>query len=102
MPDYARRSWTGDLIHTATITTLSNELVVDGIESKVGKALNQIELLMTWYVARRPFPFAIPPELLEMKESDFPTSEGIANLEMLIALWGFSTFGRVAQFARRT
>jgi hypothetical protein len=99
---YARRSWTGDLIHTAVITTLSDELVLNGIESNVDSALNQIEVLMTWYVARRPFPFAIPPEFLEMKDADFPTGEGIENLEMLIALWGWSAYGRVAQFARRT
>jgi hypothetical protein len=99
---YVCRSWTGDLIHTATITTLSDELVLNGIESKGDNALNQIELLMTWYVARRPFPFAIPPEFLEMKDSDFPTSEGIETLEMLIALWGWRAHGRVAQFARQT
>jgi len=98
---YARRSWTGDLIHTAAITTLPEEIVLDKIQSNTSDALAEIEFLVTWYVARRPFPFSIPPELFEIGDADTQKDTEIKDIKMLIAIWGWQAHGRLAQFGRR-
>ena len=100
---YARRSWGGELIHTAAITTLADQVVLDDIQTNQYQydVLDEIEFLMTWYVARKPFPFSVPNAFLERKVSDASKDTAVIDDDMLIALWGWTAHGRIAQFGRR-
>lgn len=100
---YARRSWTGDLIHTATIMALPEELVLDNVQSNRDDALYEIEFLLSWYVARRGFPFLIPENMFEITDADLQRDPDarVTSVRMLMAFWGWTAYGRVAQFGRR-
>ena len=106
---YARRSWTGELIHTASITALPEELVLDDVQSNrnvhsnTNDALYEIEFLLNWYVARRGLPFLIPEDMFEITDADLQRDPDarVTSVRMLMAFWGWRAYGRVAQFGRR-
>ncbi len=90
---YVRRSWTGLLLHVAELKYTDKEVVISTIHSNrevvhgdAEFAEAHLRFLILTHLGRLKLPFPIPPD---------------ANLEdgRAIALAGFSSYGRRAEFA---
>ncbi len=89
---YIRRSWTGVLLHVAELRYTNSEVVVEKIHSERGSVFGdadfaraQVNFLIMTHFGNSLIPFPIPPEM--------PRTE-----RKTIALMGFSSYGRRAQF----
>jgi hypothetical protein len=90
---YIRRSWTGALLHVAELRYTDSEVIVENIHSDrdtvygdADFARAHVQFLIATHFGSTLLPFPIPP--------DMPRSE-----RKTIALMGFSSYGRRAQFA---
>ena len=92
---YIRRSWTGSLLHVAELRYTGSEVIVDKIHSDRQSvysdpafAREHVRFLITTHFGSTQMPFPIPPGIQKSETKD-------------IALMGFSSYGRRAQFARQ-
>ena len=90
---YIRRSWTGVLLHVAELRYTGSEVVVEKIHSDhdtvygdADYAREHVRFLITTHFGSSLVPFPIPP--------DIPRTA-----KKVIALMGFNSYGRRAQFA---
>jgi hypothetical protein len=91
---YVRRSWTGQLTHVAELEYSSDTVIVKKIHCETNTvfknpnfAVAQLHFLIVTHLGHTLIPFPILP--------DFPKSDAKS-----IALMGFSSYGRRAQFGQ--
>jgi len=90
---YIRRSWTGALLYVAELRYTDSEVIVEKIHSdretvyeNSEYARAHLQFLITTHFGSAQMPFPTPPGIEKSERKD-------------IALIGFSTYGRRAQFA---